>query len=362
MKALVVDDSVLYRRAIVKALRAIPSVTAVVEASNGKEALRLHEESPANLITLDIEMPVMNGIDAIPHLLKTNPNVCIIMVSSLTPKGAQKTMAALAAGASDFITKEQAFGLSENQKSLLIEEIQSKISNMQSLMQVKVRSTIVSKQKDLVKAPLASGKKALPTAVEIVLVGASTGGPKALRELLKPLKDHRNYIMVIVQHMPPIFTAQLADNLSKYTGYLIQEAAEGMVLAKGDIVMAPGGGHLILYKKSNQWTCHLTQDPPVNSCRPSVDVTFMSVAKQLHSKEAIAMILTGMGEDGAQGCLKLHEKNVPVLTQSKETCVVYGMPRAVDLLNISSAHLAPCFLMAEAEKYMITPRAIRNEH
>ena len=344
MKALVVDDSVLYRKAIITALKAIPKITEIVEASNGKEAVKKQSEYKADLITLDIEMPLMSGVEAISGLLKSNSKAYILMISSLTARGASKTIEALDAGASDFITKENSFGISGDQKNILVEEIKSRVDSMS------VTKKIVAHVNTVLKKPNP------PAAVELVLVGSSTGGPRALQELLKPLKAKRNYAIVIIQHMPPLFTAQLADNLSKQTGNDVREASEGMTLKRGDIVIAPGGYHLVLKKVNAKWACHLNEDPPMNSCRPSVDVTFESVAKELRSREAIAMILTGMGDDGAQGCKKLFEKKILVMTQDQKSCIVYGMPRAVDQLGISSIRKPPIFLMDEAEKNMVNPR------
>jgi two-component system chemotaxis response regulator CheB len=359
MKALVVDDSVLYRRAIVAALKSIPKITEIIEASNGKEAVRKQQEVKADLITLDIEMPLMSGIEAIPELLKANSKSYILMVSSLTLKGASKTIEALNAGASDFITKEHAFGLAANQKNILMEEIKARVESMSvaSKQTLRKQNTKAISSSSVNQPEKGMHKKTIsPTKVELVLVGSSTGGPKALQDLFKPMKTKRNYAIVIVQHMPPIFTAQLAENLTKQCGHQVKEAKEGMVLSRNDIVIAPGGHHLVLEKKNAKWICHLNEDPPVNSCRPSVDVTFESVSEQLRSREAIAMVLTGMGDDGARGCKKLFDKKVLIMTQDKESCTVYGMPRAVDKLEISSVHKAPIFLMEEAEKNMVNPR------
>lgn len=357
MKALVVDDSVLYRRAIVTALKSVPKITEIIEASNGKEAVRKQQEAKADLITLDIEMPLMSGLEAIPELLKANPKAYILMISSLTAKGASKTIEALNAGASDFITKEHAFGITGDQKNILIEEIKSRVDSMSRAPKQVASTARVKSSLSTAKPEVPIVKRSnLPAAVELVLVGSSTGGPKALQELLKPLKAKRNYTIVIVQHMPPIFTAQLAENLSKQCGHKVTEAQEGMVLSRNDIVIAPGGYHLVFEKKNSKWICHLNEDPPVNSCRPSVDVTFQSVSDHLRSREAIAMVLTGMGDDGAQGCKALFDKKVLIMTQDQESCTVYGMPRAVDKLEISSVHKPPIFLMEEAEKNMVNPR------
>ena len=369
LSALVVDDSVIYRKAIVKILEGSGSVSLVRQASNGKEALRMFQENPSDLVTLDIEMPLMTGLEALPLLIQIKPDVKVLMVSSLTVKAATVTMECLNLGATDFITKEQAFGLRDDQEAALGVNLRDKLALMMSIC----KKDIISRMSAL-ELPTSSSKTILPlderahsspsisrfqskkSAISLLLVGSSTGGPQTLQEVFKQMQSHRNYGVVVVQHMPPVFTAQLAQNLQKVTGHLFVEASEGLIVEKNMIVIAKGGFHLELIKDQGHWLCHLTQTEPVNSCRPSVDVTFKSVAQQIHSSEVIAVMLTGMGADGAQGCKALSEKGVCIITQEKSSCIVYGMPKAVDDLGIATSHAKPTFIIPEIEKFMLSPQ------
>ena len=370
LSALVVDDSVIYRKAIVRILEASPSISSVRQASNGKEAIRMFQESPADLVTLDIEMPLMTGLEALPHLIKIKPETKVLMVSSLTVKAAAVTMECLQLGATDFITKEQAFGLRDDQEAALGANLREKLALMMSICKNNTTSrmplmdlptsssqTILPLDERANASPTISRFQAKKSPVNLLLVGSSTGGPQTLQEVFKQMRPHRHYGVVVVQHMPPVFTAQLAQNLHKVTGHHFVEASEGLVVEKNMIVIAKGGFHLELQKDQGQWRCHLTENEAVNSCRPSVDVTFMSVAQQIRSVEVVAVVLTGMGADGAQGCKALSDKGVNIVTQEKNSCVVYGMPKAVDDLGIASAHAKPTFIIAEVEKYMLTPES-----
>jgi two-component system, chemotaxis family, protein-glutamate methylesterase/glutaminase len=215
--------------------------------------------------------------------------------------------------------------------------------------------TIIPLDQRVTPTPLAQRFVAKKNAVNLLLIGSSTGGPQTLQEVFKQMRPKRNYGIVIVQHMPPVFTAQLANNLEKVTGHHFVEASEGLLIEKSMIVIAKGGQHLELIKEQGRWRCHLTNDAPVNSCRPSVDVTFNSAAAQINFPEVVSVMLTGMGADGAQGSKSLSEKGVAIITQEKGSCVVYGMPKAVDDLGITTSHAKPTFIIAEAEKYMLDP-------
>jgi two-component system chemotaxis response regulator CheB len=279
------------------------------------------------------------------------------MISSLTKRGATQTMEALNLGATDFITKEQAFGLRDDQAAQLGENIHQKLDNL--LKASSPRKVALKTEPVMDKASVAPRGYGLvqkdKSPVHLLLVGSSTGGPQTLQEVFKQMKPRRNYAIVVVQHMPPVFTAQLAMNLSKVTGHEFVEADEGLLIKKGMVVIAKGGYHLELIKSSEGWTCHLAETPPVNSCRPSVDVTFESVARQIKTVEVVSVMLTGMGADGAKGCQALSQKRVPVITQERESCVVYGMPKAVDDLGIATCHAKPTFVISESERFMLHP-------
>jgi len=351
---LVVDDSVIYRKTLTRFLNKIEEITDIKQASNGKEAVRMYTNKHFDFVTMDVEMPLMNGIEALREIMKINPHAKVLMVSSVTTRGAGYTIDALSIGAVDFITKEQAFGLHEDQADRLENELLKKIR----LILKTPLPPLADAKKDVytsLKPKASRVKDSLKSPVSLLLIGSSTGGPPALTKLLHGMKANRNYATVIVQHMPPVFTEQLAVNLSKACKKDVIEAADGLVLKKDQIVIAKGAVHLKLKKKGHEWVCELSDDEPVLSCKPSVDVTFNSVAKQIISKEVVAMILTGMGSDGANGCQALYDKNIPILTQERSSCVVYGMPKAVDDKNITSVHASPPFLIGEAEKFMMHP-------
>lgn len=357
---LVVDDSVIYRKALTKILLGMSDVGEVRQASNGKEGVKLYNEKNADLVTMDVEMPLMNGIEALKEILNVNPKAKVIMISSVTKRGAGYTIDALSAGAADFITKEQAFGLRDEQAETLGETLQEKFKTVLEINfppQVDQAKPVFTPK---VTTPTPEVKKVysrniIPSPVNLLLVGSSTGGPPALTKLLHGMKAKRNYATVIVQHMPPMFTAQLADNLSKVCKKNVVEASEGLVLEKDLIVIAPGGSHLELRKRGDKWVCAITDSEPVKSCKPSVDVTFQSVARQIITKEVVAMIMTGMGDDGVDGCEELVKNKIPILTQERTSCTVYGMPKAVDERNLACRHATPPFLINEAEKFMLHP-------
>ena len=370
ISALVVDDSVLYRKTISRKLQGMPEIGEVRQASNGKEALRLFKEKPADLVTLDIEMPLMTGLEALPQILEHCPQTKVLMISSLTVRGAEQTMKALSLGATDYVTKEQAFGLTTTQADALEENLEGKLKGLlQGIVGIAKGSEIVkensghggvgslSSRSDPKNLTL-SERNLSKVPVSLMLIGSSTGGPQTLQEVLGNMKKRRNYATVIVQHMPPLFTAQLAANLKRVTGHKCFEASEGVELGPGDIAIAKGGQHLKLEKNGKNWICHLDDGEPINSCRPSVDVTFFSVAEQLKTPEVVAMMLTGMGGDGAKGMMKLHQKRVPILNQEASSCVVYGMPKAVDDLGITDVRAKPIFIVNEAEKFMTRPEVM----
>ena len=351
MRILVVDDSIIYRKYLVDILGSITGIDDIREARNGEEAIQMQKQHPADIITLDIEMPVMNGIECIRHLLNENDESYILMISVITLKGAKKTIEAMNHGAMDFITKIKEKETTKKNRDRLTNQIKTKIAKI-VLDKTKGKIYKCQSKNNFIHQ---ENENSFKSPVDLVLIGSSTGGPKALQDLLKPLKKNRNYAIVIVQHMPPLFTAQLAQNLTKQTGHKIEEVYHGKSLKKGDIIIAKGGNHLVLEKSKGEWYCFLNKTPPVKSCRPSIDVTFKSVSKYLSSREVIAMILTGMGEDGLEGSLDLYHQGIPILTQDEESSVVYGMPKAVKESGIRTTSNSPPYLMEEAHKLMLQP-------
>lgn len=351
MRVLVVDDSIIYRQYLIKIIQSIVGINDIVEARDENEALAYQKEKPADIITLDVEIPKMDGAHCIRKLLNECNKPFILMISLITAESARKTIEAMNHGAIDFITKNRNPYDQEDLNSKYTLGIKSKLTEI-VLNRTKNKPYDKNKGLHFRKCNNHQKKK---TDVELVLVGSSTGGPKALKDLLKPLKEDRNYAIIIIQHMPPIFTSQLARNLSKQTDLIVEEVTHRRKVKKGDILIAKGGYHLLLKRKDREWFCHLNEDPPVKSCKPSIDVAFKSVTDQIRYREAIAIILTGMGDDGLNGSIGLYNKGIPILTQDEDSCVVYGMPKAVNESEIRTITSSPPKLMNEAHKLMLKP-------
>jgi len=331
LKVLVVDDSVVFRMAISQALSEVPGISNPKTVSNGQLAIQHLKNFPdTDLITLDLEMPVMDGIQTIKEIRKFNRKVIIIVFSSLSVKGAEKTLEALTSGANDFVTKQEAGGATSIDASLgMIRELLlpkvsafSKRQNSEPIAQ----ETLKTKTEDLISMTIKP---------RLIVIGSSTGGPEALSTIFKGLNVRANIPILIVQHMPPIFTDKLAQMLNNLTPYAeVREAKVGDELAPGVAYIAPGDFHMTLEQGG---MIKLNQDPKVCFVRPSVNVLLESVAKNF--KEQLAcFILTGMGDDGAEGCKKLPAAKTYQFVQSKDTSVVWGMPGAT-LQAIPSAKI-----------------------
>lgn len=321
IRVLVVDDSLFMRRMITDILSADPDIEVVGSARNGQEGLELTRQLQPDVITLDVEMPVMDGVTMLERLMTEQPTA-VVMVSSLTKEGAEVTLRSLELGAVDFVTKP---------------------SGSISLDLYKVSSQIVEKVKAAARVPrfrlralaqsvpvpppakVSPPSGTVPPPKVLVVVGCSTGGPRALTTLLGSLPPDFSAPMLIVQHMPEGFTRSLADRLDRLSPVRVCEAAAGDRLQPGVAYLAPGGHHLKLGAGSR---LQLSQEPPVHGVRPAVDVTLLSVAQHFSGSVVVA-ILTGMGSDGAMGTRALHAKGARVLVEDESTCVVFGMPRAV---------------------------------
>ncbi len=339
INVLIVDDSRIYRTFIEKALVQDEEINIVGSVFNGQKAIEFIKNSNSNnfpdILTLDIEMPIMNGIETLEAVMKFNKehpekkDIGIIMVSSLTRGGADITIDCLEKGAFDFILKPASTNASENIKSLN-EQLLSKIKLFafrNSRSSKKSSHTLShSAVKEEVKPKPKVRSKEFSGNVEAIIVGSSTGGPKALSTFLPDLSSRTNLPILLVQHMPPLYTASLAENLNKKCEHTVVEAKEGDIVKTGYIYIAPGGKHLVVKKDlSGNIITSISDAPPENFCKPSVDVLFRSAASTFGGK-CIAVILTGMGSDGTAGLRPLKRKGVPVVVQDEKTCVVWGMP------------------------------------
>ncbi len=320
LKVLIVDDSAIYRSLVQGCLREMPDLTCVGTANDGKDAIAKAAELRPDVILLDVEMPVMGGVEAMPKLRKILPQAGIIMVSSLTTNGANVTMEALQAGAFDFVTKPQVKA-GEDGFAALREPLATVISAFREGRAQRARPTQAPK-----KPSQARGK--VP-AIDVVAIGSSTGGPSALAELIPRLPEDLRVPVLIVQHMPARFTASLATSLDRRSKLRVREAEDGRPLRKGEVLVGPGGKHLEIAAGDAEPFVRLSdKKPPVNAFRPSVDVLFKSLAEAVPGK-ALCVVMTGMGADGLEGVKAVRARGGWCIAQDQASCAVYGMPRSV---------------------------------
>jgi len=368
IRTLVVDDSIVFRKCVRDALSAIPDVEVVDIARDGTAAIEKIVRLRPDLVTLDVEMPGLDGLGVLEELGKRNVPANVIMLSSLTRRGAEVTTQALSLGALDFILKPESSSVQEN-LLLLQRELSKRIGAFQhrltggrqsSTPALGVESSATGRLKadragvtTLSKVePKASGfragsegqangqsdismsrspAKASPalTYCDLVVIGISTGGPKALAQVVPEIPGAFPVPIVIVQHMPPLFTATMASHLDARSELKVIEATDGLVLSAGQVVIAPGGRQMALESTSgDRLMTRITDASPIKGCKPSVDYCLSSLDAQWAGR-TLAVIMTGMGDDGLDGCRELARLGGSVWAQSEASCTVYGMPRQV---------------------------------
>jgi two-component system chemotaxis response regulator CheB len=349
IRVLVVDDSVVVRRLVTDVLSADPAIEVVGIAANGQIAVNKVEQLRPDLVTMDIEMPVMDGIDAVRTLRRQGHTMPIIMFSTLTERGAVATLDALAAGATDYVTKPANVGSIQESLAQVAGELIPRIKAFVP------RSVLLAPGRPA-STPVAGAAPSAPAApraapvvrlrprpetrrpVRAVVLGSSTGGPEALSRLVRNLHTALPVPVVVVQHMPPVFTRQLATRLDRLGPSTVVEAAGGENLQAGTIYIAPGDMHLELVRTAGGARTSLNQGPPVNFCRPAVDVMVRS-AVDVYGGDLLAVILTGMGSDGRTGCEAVASAGGTVLVQDEASSVVWGMPGAVATAGLAHAVL-----------------------
>jgi two-component system chemotaxis response regulator CheB len=342
IRVLVVDDAVVIRRLLTEELGRDPALEVVGAAANGKIALTKLPQLKPDAVILDIEMPEMDGLQTLKEIRKTHRRLPVIMFSSMTERGAAVTLDALALGASDYFTKPTTAGIEESLE-VVREQLIPKIKALCASATVtgltsQIKSiTAAAKPAHLPQAPSYIAPSAHKQ-IKLVAIGASTGGPVALAELLGKLPVQFPVPIVIVQHMPPLFTRLLAERLSTQTPFKVQEGASGVLLQGGEAWVAPGDHHMIVIRDGVQGRLLIHQDEKENSCRPSVDVLFRSVAKT-YGSQALVIMLTGMGHDGIQGCAALREAGGTILVQDEASSVVWGMPGGVAKAGLADSVL-----------------------
>lgn len=328
IKVLLVDDSTVTRNIIKKVLSEYPTIKVIGEAINGSLGVKAVKDLNPDVVILDIEMPVMNGLEAVVEIRKTHPLVPIIMFSTLSKRGSTTTLDALANGATDYATKPESDGGVENTVLKIKQDLVPKILSFGGIpYQFKTKSDV----KNGIVPPhfTASLPTNLNKDIKIIAIGTSTGGPNALMELIPNIPAKFPVPIVIVQHMPPIFTKTMAERLSQLSKLPVAEASENQkILEPGTVWIAPGDFHLTVKKEGAVAKLCLNQNPHENSCRPSVDVLFESVA-QAYGATALGVVLTGMGADGLRGSKLIKKNGGQVFIQDEESSVIWGMPGAV---------------------------------
>jgi two-component system chemotaxis response regulator CheB len=325
IRVLVVDDSVVIRRLVTDVLTSDPRIEVAGIAANGRIALDKITQINPDIITLDVEMPEMDGLQALAVLRKTHPRLPVIMFSTLTERGGLTTLEALSLGASDYVTKPANVGSAAAAMARVREQLIPKIKALcggARASRDKVSAAVPAPAR---RIPLTPNGSMRDRRVEIVAIGTSTGGPNALAELIPQIPGDFPVPIVIVQHMPPIFTKLLAERLSAKSAIEVHEGAAGEDLAASSAWIAPGDYHMVLEKLGMRSRIDLNREPPENSCRPSVDVLFRAVART-YGASVLGVILTGMGQDGVRGCEHIREAGGQIIAQDEATSVVWGMP------------------------------------
>lgn len=348
---MVVDDSVVIRGLLSRWLNEVPGIEVVSSQRTGLGALGDVEKSNPDVVLLDIEMPEMDGITALSLLLEKKKDLVVIMALTLTQRNAEISLKTLSLGAKDYVPKPEG----NHGVTTSLDFRRDMIEKVKSLGEAARRRA--DSGRPPARAPRVDTAHVEPVRIEpvapraialrpfssvkprILAIGSSTGGPQALNEVLKDISGAiANIPVVITQHMPPIFTAILAEHLSKASGHPAREGQHGETLEAGTIYVAPGGKHMSISSRDGRPVVQLDDSPPVNFCKPSVDPLFFSVMKAFGSA-ALAVVLTGMGADGAKGALAIADAGGSVIAQDEETSVVWGMPGATAAIGACAAVL-----------------------
>ncbi len=334
IKVLVVDDSAFMRKVIADMITSDPNMEVVGVAKNGEEALQMIVSTKPDVVTMDVEMPKMDGLTALKQIMEVSP-MPVIMLSSLTTNGAVETLKALDYGAFDFITKPTS--LIKVSTPEVRDELLSKI---RIASRTKVNKPLVTNRQprpvasvvkeDLPKAKMAAGKTKFK---KLIAIGTSTGGPRALQDVIPFLPGDIDAGILIVQHMPPGFTKSLAERLDSMSQIRVKEAEDGDVIVAGVAYLAPGDSHIKVTKQAGQFVLKLDNGERVSGHKPSVDALMYSIV-ELNDRNVIGVIMTGMGADGADGLSKVKANKGFIIAQDEESCVVFGMPKSTIKLGV----------------------------
>lgn len=317
IRVLVVDDSSVIRRVVTQALSTDDEIEVVGVAANGKIALEKIQQTPPDVVILDVEMPEMDGLTTLEYIRRDYKHLPVIMYSTQTHRGAYITIRSLLLGANDYVHKH-----ADN------DSLDEAIRNIQRDLITKIKA--VFKKTSVIQQEIKPQRRVYSGngKINALAIGASTGGPNALLTIIQGIPKNFPVPVFIVQHMPPMFTQMLANQLNALYSIKVIEAFEGVEVQSGCAYVAPGDHHMEIKEKDGKTVVALNQNPPENSCRPSVDVTFRSVAN-FYGANVLGVILTGMGQDGLRGCERIRENGGRIIAQDEKTSVVWGMPGAV---------------------------------
>jgi two-component system, chemotaxis family, protein-glutamate methylesterase/glutaminase len=353
IRILVVDDSVVIRRVLSDTLSEDPGLEVVGTASDGRIALSKIPLLKPDLITLDVEMPVMDGLQTLAEIRKLYLKLPVIMFSTLTERGAAATLDALSLGASDYATKPSNTGSPAASIARVRAELIPKIKALCGGVALKLQALPRTRPAPKIRT------RANPR-IEIVAIGTSTGGPNALAEVLPRIPNDFPVPIVVVQHMPPIFTRLLAERLASRSSIPVEEGSAGVVLSAGHAWIAPGNFHMKVVRAGLQWRLSLDQAAPENSCRPAVDVLFRSVAAA-YGANVLGVVMTGMGSDGVLGAQDIRDAGGNIVIQDEASSVVWGMPGLVHASGLDDAAYPVDQLAAEITRRVLQSRR-SNSH
>jgi two-component system chemotaxis response regulator CheB len=347
LRVLIVDDTIVYRRILSDVVESMAdSAVLVGTAPHGRLALSKLEASPADLVLLDVAMPELDGLETLKEIRRRHPGTSVVMISGANQNQAGITVRCLEEGALDFLNKPDSSDPEANRSELrdrlrpLVRHVRTRLNlrgasggGAPAAAAPRVRAAAAPAAPEPPSRPARNAP--LPERIDLVAIGVSTGGPNALAELLPRLAADFPVPVLLVQHMPPMFTASLAEHLDARCQVKVREAKDGEPVLPGQVLIAPGGRHMVVRRVADPVAAGaglivgLNDNPPEHSCRPSVDVLFRSLAAHLDGN-LLAVVMTGMGNDGLDGVRAMKRRGCACLTQSEATCVVYGMPQAVD--------------------------------
>ena len=365
-RILVVDDSCLYQRLLSDVINARDGMEVVGVASNGNIALSLMNQLKPDLVTLDILMPELDGIQTLIALRKQWPMVRTVMVSSLTSEGSDAALDALALGASEYAAKPGSAGGVGNIRDDLATDLLPKIEALLGLESTRLDSkftqTRTGSAPSVQPRPAESSTRRVrasaTNSIELIAIGVSTGGPDALATLLSQVPADIGVPIVIVQHMPAQFTAKLAQRLDAASALKVVEAQLGDKIRAGTVYIAPGNYHMVLDRIGGDIIVNLNSDEQENSCRPSVDPLFRSIPA-IHGSRCLGVIMTGMGADGLNGCEALSAAGCPIIVQDKLTSIVWGMPKLVAMAGLAQREV-PLDQMADVITRIVKGNALNR--